>query len=43
MPYVSTNYANNADAPIGKWVCAPSSNLEPFAETPSGTDTKGAN
>lgn len=43
MPYVSTNYANNTDAPIGKWVCAPSSNLAPFAETPSGTDTKGAN
>ena len=41
MPYVSTNYANNADAPIGKWVCAPSSSLDPFAEAPSGTNTKG--
>ena len=41
MPYVSTNYANNLNAPIGKWVCAPTSRLPPFATAPSGTNTKG--
>ncbi|MDP2368492.1 BPSL0067 family protein [Rhodoferax sp.] len=41
MPYVSTNYATNAHAPVGKWACAPTSSLAPFAEAPSGTNTKG--
>jgi hypothetical protein len=41
MAYTSTNYMNNPKAPIGKWVCAPSSSLGPFAEAPTGDTTKG--
>lgn len=41
MAYLSTNYANNPKAPIGKWTCAPTSGLPPFAQAPSGTNTKG--
>jgi hypothetical protein len=43
MPYISSNYLNNANAPVGKWTCAPSSGLGPFAQPPTGTDTKGLN
>ena len=41
MAYVSMNYMSNPKAPIGKWVCAPTSSLGPFAEAPSGNQTKG--
>lgn len=43
MPYVSLNYKTNPNAPVGKWICAPSSSLEPFAAAPSGDLTKGTN
>jgi hypothetical protein len=42
MTYVSTNYANNLNAPVNKWTCAPTSNLGPFVKAPSGADTKGS-
>lgn len=41
MPYVSSNYANNPAAPLGKWTCAPTSQLDPFEEVPSGAQTTG--
>lgn len=41
MSYISTNYINNSEAPIGKWACAPSSSLDPFSEPPSGDATTG--
>jgi hypothetical protein len=34
MPFVSANYASNADAPVGDWVCTLSSSLGPFTEHP---------
>lgn len=40
MPYIAANYAKNPGAPIGKWVCAPSSNLQPFSAAPIGESTK---
>lgn len=41
MAYVSSNYKNNPNAPEGKWTCSPTSSLAPFAEAPSGEQTKG--
>jgi hypothetical protein len=41
MAYVSTNYSTNANAPINKWTCAPTSSSQPFAQAPSGEITKG--
>lgn len=41
MPYISTNYANSLQAPVGKWVCAPSSSLAPFDVVPPADKTKG--
>ncbi|MDN7674078.1 BPSL0067 family protein [Burkholderia oklahomensis] len=41
MPYVSTHYLNNPNAPVGKWTCAPTSNLGPFDTAPSGRNTSG--
>jgi hypothetical protein len=35
MPYVSTNYMTNPAAPVGQWVCSPSSSLGPFAAAPT--------
>jgi hypothetical protein len=43
MAYVSSNYANNAAAPVGRWTCAPTSNLQPFEEVPGNDKTKGKN
>ena len=43
MPYVSTNYTNNPNAPVGKWTCAPTSSLGPFDTAPSGAVTSGSN
>lgn len=34
MPFVSANYKNHPDAPEGKWVCARTSNLGPYAAHP---------
>ena len=42
MAYVSTNYANNSNAPINKWTCAPTSTLQPFENAPTGRNTKGS-
>jgi hypothetical protein len=41
MAYISANYMSNADAPIGKWTCAPTSSFAPSEEAPSGDKTKG--
>lgn len=41
MAFVSQNYKQDPGAPIGKWTCAPTSNMEPFDSAPSGDDTKG--
>ena len=41
MAYVSLSYMNNPNAPVGKWTCAPTSNLPPYAQAPTGDDTKG--
>lgn len=41
MAYVSTSYMSNSKAPVGKWVCAPTSKLKPFMEAPTGDATKG--
>ncbi|AVT12450.1 BPSL0067 family protein [Paracidovorax avenae] len=43
MPYVSLNYQNNLAAPVGKWTCAPTSNLQPFGEVPPSDKTRGPN
>jgi hypothetical protein len=43
MAYVSTNFMNNPDAPVGKWTCAPGSSLGPFDEVPPVDKTKGSN
>ncbi|MGY8527982.1 BPSL0067 family protein [Paracidovorax citrulli] len=43
MPYVSLNYKNNSAAPVGKWTCAPTSNLQPFGEVPPTNKTGGPN
>jgi hypothetical protein len=32
---------NNPMAPVGKWTCAPTSSLAPFAEVPPDSKTKG--
>jgi hypothetical protein len=41
MAYVATNYATNPSAPVGQWVCAPSSALAPSKTVPIGDTTKG--
>lgn len=43
MPYVSSNFANNTVAPLGKWTCAPTSNFQPFGEVPATNKIKGIN
>lgn len=43
MSYVSTNYQSNPNAPVGKWTCAPTSNLGPFDNVPPHADTHGDN
>lgn len=42
MPYLATNYSNNASAPVNKWVCAPTSILGPFDAVPT-TNTQSPN
>ena len=34
MPFVSTNYASNVDAPVNSWVCTRSSSLGPYVSHP---------
>jgi hypothetical protein len=41
VAYISTNYMNNPNAPVGKWTCSPTSDLAPFKKVPAGDDTKG--
>ena len=41
MAYVALNYVSNPAAPVGKWVCAPTSSLGPFKEVPEGASTDG--
>jgi hypothetical protein len=43
MAYISTNYATNPNAPVGQWVCAPTSGHALFETAPSGNVTKGPN
>lgn len=42
MPFIASNYANNPKAPLGKWVCSPSSGKEPFSEVPTGDLAKSS-
>lgn len=35
VPFVATNYAQNPNAPLNKWVCAPTSPLGPFDTVPT--------
>ena len=41
MAHISANYLSNANAPVGKWTCAPSSSFAPFSEVPAAAQTKG--
>ena len=41
MAYISTNYINNPQAPVGKWTCAPTSGLAPYNEVPPKDKTSG--
>jgi hypothetical protein len=34
MPFVSTNYSNNVNAPVDQWVCTRTSNKGPFNAHP---------
>lgn len=43
MAFISTNYANNPNAPLNQWTCAPTSSLGPFTEAPSHNITGGNN
>src|SRR5262249_36861795 len=40
MPYIAANYATSPKAPIGKWVCAPTSKLAPFSDVPGDAQTR---
>lgn len=35
MPFVSTNYSNNVNAPVGQWVCTRTSILGPYTSLPA--------
>lgn len=35
VPYIATNYASNPNAPVGKWVCAPTSAIAPSTTVPT--------
>jgi len=37
LPYVSSNYKDNAAAPVGSWTCAPTSHIEPSTVLPRAT------
>ncbi|GGF19294.1 hypothetical protein GCM10011611_26500 [Aliidongia dinghuensis] len=39
MPYVSSNYANNPNAPLGKWVCTRISSNQPYDAAPPANKT----
>ncbi len=41
MPYLSTNYMSNTNAPVGTWVCAPTSRHAPFSTVPPHAQTGG--
>ena len=41
MAYIAINYANNPNAPVDTWVCAPGSALGPFDDVPETKHTKG--
>jgi hypothetical protein len=43
MAYIAINYATNPKAPVGQWVCAPTSGHALFETAPSGNVTKGPN
>ncbi len=40
MAYVSVNYVNNANAPVGKWTCAPTSQMTPLDRAPTESQSK---
>lgn len=35
MPHIAVDYDKSTEAPVGKWVCAPGSDLGPFDEAPT--------
>ncbi|GLQ95193.1 BPSL0067 family protein [Dyella acidisoli] len=39
MPYIAANYRNNPSAPVGKWICAPTSGLTLFQDVPPDDKT----
>jgi len=41
VAYISSNYANNSAAPVGKWTCSPTSRLAPSSDVPADANTKG--
>ena len=40
MAYVSANYVNNPNAPVGKWTCAPTSQVAPLDRAPTEAQSK---
>jgi len=40
MAYVSVNYLSNPKAPVGKWACAPTSQVAPLDRAPTETQSK---
>ena len=40
MAYISTTYVNNAKAPVGKWTCAPTSQVAPLDSAPTEAQSK---
>src|SRR2546423_14642509 len=43
MAFVSSNYASNANAPVGDWVCSPTVALGPFKTVPPDNVQKHPN
>ena len=43
MAYVSSNYKNNPNAPVGQWVCTRTSALGPYTTTPPSDKTHSPN
>lgn len=43
MAYISNNYSDNIQAPIGQWVCTRTSNLGPFNAHPAASTRSNPN
>ena len=40
MAYVAKDYVKNANAPVGKWTCAPTSSVAPMDRAPTEAQSK---